>query len=257
VIRPRSAAVAVVASAALVGTVALTTHLANGEGVPKRRLVVSGGIPQGAAVTAAAPANPPPRHSAPHSQPGPQDRYAAWATTMSARTGVPARALVAYAAAQQALAREQPACGISWPTLAGIGYVESDNGGLGGGLLADGRPLQDIVGVALTGAGAVAAVGDTDDGRLDGDPTVDRAVGPLQFLPATWEQWSSDGDHDGLDDPQDIDDAALAAARYLCVSGDLRTGDGWTDAVLSYNHSTAYLDAVYAAGQAYAERSEG
>jgi membrane-bound lytic murein transglycosylase B len=125
------------------------------------------------------------------------------------------------------------------------------------GLLASGRPLQEIVGVALTGAGAVAAVPDTDGGQIDGDPTVDRAVGPLQFLPSTWETWASDGDHDGVADPQDADDAALAAARYLCVSGDLRTGEGWTRAVLSYNHSTDYLNAVYAASKAFAERSTG
>ncbi len=34
-----------------------------------------------------------------------------------------------------------------------------------------------------------------------------------------------------------MDDAALAAARYLCASGaDLATGTGWSTAVFSYNH---------------------
>ncbi len=47
-------------------------------------------------------------------------------------------------------------------------------------------------------------------------PTYDRAVGPMQFLPGTWGRWGSDGDRDGVSDPQDVDDAALAAARYLC-----------------------------------------
>jgi membrane-bound lytic murein transglycosylase B len=57
-------------------------------------------------------------------------------------------------------------------------------------------------------------------------------------------------------DPQDVDDAAYAAARYLCASGgDLTTGAGWTAAVLSYNHDDDYVRAVYDAARAYAART--
>ena len=85
-----------------------------------------------------------------------------------------------------------------------------------------------------------------------------RATGPLQFIPSTWDRWASDGDGDGVDDPQDIDDAAYAAARYLCASGaDLATGAGWSEAVFSYNHSSAYVRSVYDAAQAYADRTSG
>ena len=49
----------------------------------------------------------------------------------------------------------------------------------------------------------------------------------------------------------------LAAARYLCADGhDLTTGAGWADAVFSYNHAQAYVDAVHAAATSYAERTD-
>ena len=70
-----------------------------------------------------------------------------------------------------------------------------------------------------------------------GDPVWDHAVGPLQFIPSTWEQWGTDADGDGVADPNDIDDAAGAAVAYLCADGhDLTSGAGWADAVFGYNH---------------------
>jgi len=77
-------------------------------------------------------------------------------------------------------------------------------------------------------------------------------VGPLQFLPSTWAIWGTDGDGNGVADPEDLDDAARAAAHYLCADGhDLSTADGWTAAVLSYNHARVYLDQVYAVAVDY------
>ena len=155
---------------------------------------------------------------------------------------------------------EQPRCGLSWSTLAGVGYVESRHGTIGGRRLgADGRPgLTPIFGVPLTGAGPVAHVADTDDGRLDGDTLVDRAVGPMQFVPSAWRTWGSDGDGDGAADPQDVFDAAYSAGRYLCAVGlPLKSAIAWTRAVLSYNPSASYLRDVLAAANAYASRSIG
>ena len=89
-----------------------------------------------------------------------------------------------------------------------------------------------------------------------GDPRWDHAFGPMQFISSTWEAWQTDGDGDGVADPNDIDDASLAAADYLCADGhDLTSGEGWTDAVLSYNHARSYLEAVHDAATAYAERT--
>jgi hypothetical protein len=176
-----------------------------------------------------------------------QDAYAAWASGMSALTGVPARALQAYAAASHQVGRDSPGCHLDWTTLAGIGYVESLNGEDGQGLNPDGRPRALIYGPSLDGSGQLAAVADTDQGSLDADAMRDRAVGPLQFLPSTWRTWGTDGDGDGERNPQDMDDAALSAARYLCAAGDLSTPVGWTDATYSYNHSAEYVQSVYAA----------
>ncbi|MGF1648570.1 MAG: lytic transglycosylase domain-containing protein [Kineosporiaceae bacterium] len=182
----------------------------------------------------------------------------AWVTRTAAAAGLPERALQAYAAAELRTRQEDPECGLSWGTLAGIGWVESRHGTIGGNSLGpDGRPAAGpIVGVALTGEGSLAAVPDTDGGTLDGDATWDRAVGPLQFIPGTWARWGIDADGDGASDPQDVDDASLAAARYLCASGSPLTDPArWREAVLSYNRSEAYVGDVLQAADFYARRS--
>lgn len=178
-----------------------------------------------------------------------------WVQRLSRVEGIPAPAVRAYARAQLAAPR---GCGIGWTTLAGIGYVESHHGTLGGRtLLADGRSSSPIVGPALDGTGDFAAIRSTPSSRaLHGDAVWEHAVGPMQFLPETWSRYATDGDGDGHADALDLDDAAATAARYLCAGGgDLGTGVGWEKAVLTYNHSEAYVDAVYAAATAYAHRA--
>ncbi|WP_447407116.1 lytic murein transglycosylase, partial [Clostridium perfringens] len=83
-----------------------------------------------------------------------------------------------------------------------------------------------IRGPALDGDG-VAAIADTDGGRWDGDTLWDRAVGPMQFIPDTWSRWGADGNGDGAADPNQIDDAALATARYLCGASAMTDAAGW------------------------------
>jgi hypothetical protein len=74
----------------------------------------------------------------------------------------------------------------------------------------------------------------------------------MQFIPSTWRNWASDGNHDGIADPENIYDASLAAARYLCADGrDLATRTGLQSAILSYNDSVAYLNLVSAWLTAY------
>jgi len=183
-----------------------------------------------------------------------QPDLVAWANVTSPTVAIPAKALQAYGYAAAREAVRDPGCGIGWSTLAGIGAVESRHGSYGGARLDDlGRALPPIIGIPLDGAPGVEAIADTDDGALDGDPNFDRAVGPMQFIPQTWRKWGTDADRDGVADPNDINDAALTAARYLCAGKpNMATAKGWRDALFSYNRSQAYAIEVlqYAANYA-------
>jgi membrane-bound lytic murein transglycosylase B len=164
----------------------------------------------------------------------------------------------AYALADLTMRAQAPSCRISWSTLAGIGRIESHHGTIGGARLGDdGRPSRPIIGVPLNGGPGVRAIEDTDGGALDGDPTWDRAVGPMQFIPGTWKRWAMRANGDGNPpDPQNIDDAALTAANYLCSGErDLATGEGWWAAVMSYNNSVEYGQNVFSGADAYARAS--
>ena len=179
----------------------------------------------------------------------------AWVADIATRAGIPAPAVRAYATAQL---REPRGCEVGWTTLAGIGWVESQHGTLDGRTLADdGRSSTPILGPALDGDPYAAIRATPETSAWHGDPVWDHAVGPLQFIPSTWEQWGTDADGDGVADPNDIDDAAGAAVAYLCADGhDLTSGAGWADAVFGYNHDQSYVDSVYAAATAYASRTE-
>lgn len=176
-----------------------------------------------------------------------------WVARVAAATGIPERAFTAYAAAALAIGTTQPECGLGWNTIAAIGSIESDHGRHGGAVLGgDGYSQPAIRGAALDGNG-VQAIPDTDGGRWDADTVWDRAVGPMQFIPSTWTRWGSDGNGDGQADPNQIDDAALATARYLCASGSVSSTDAWRSAVFSYNNLDSYVDDVAARANRYAE----
>ncbi|TPX02837.1 murein transglycosylase, partial [Schumannella luteola] len=135
-----------------------------------------------------------------------------WLDRTARATGIPERALAAYAGAAIVKAQTLPECALSWATLAGIGATESDHGRHGGSTLDQyGTATPGIFGVALDGDG-VALIPDSDGGAIDGDAEADRAVGPMQLIPEAWRNWHVDGGGDGVEDPQNIDDAVLAAA---------------------------------------------
>jgi membrane-bound lytic murein transglycosylase B len=138
--------------------------------------------------------------------------------------------------------------------LAGIGMVESHHGTYRGAVVApngDVRPL--IRGVRLDGSMGNMQIADTDGGKLDGDPTMDRAMGPMQFIPETWRLYGVDANNDGIVNPDNIDDAALSAAGYLCWRGkDLATPRGWMAALRAYNLSDQYARTVRDWATAYA-----
>jgi hypothetical protein len=160
--------------------------------------------------------------------------------TASNPWSVPEVLLAAY---RQAVAGSPPACHLPVSLLAAIGQVESAS--LAGRSIDSAhRAVPPVLGPVLDGAGT-AAIPDTDGGRLDGNSRWDRAVGPMQFIPSTWATYGIDGDGDGRADPQNVYDATASAAGYLCAGGrDLALASGLRSAILSYNHSTAYLTTV-------------
>ncbi|MFE4960159.1 lytic transglycosylase domain-containing protein [Streptomyces sp. NPDC056653] len=158
---------------------------------------------------------------------------------------LPATLLAAYRQAEDELADSRPSCRLRRQLLAAIGQVES--GQARGGLVrADGTTRAPILGPRLDGNG-FAVIRDSDGGAYDGDFAYDRAVGPIQFIPSTWDIWGADGNSDGRSDPGNIYDAALAAGRYLCAGGrDLSRAADLDRAILGYNRSGAYLRTVKA-----------
>jgi len=179
------------------------------------------------------------------------DRWAEISATGS--NDVPEAAHRAYQNAAAHLSGSRPGCQMPWTLLAAIGRVESDHGRYGGSQLgSDGVSRPAIIGLALNGVGPVAAIHDTDGGKLDGDEVWDRAVGQMQFIPSTWRMVAADGDGNGEESPNDIDDAALAAGNYLCAGGfSVADTSGMARAIFSYNHSDYYVALVMAFQRGY------
>jgi cell wall-associated NlpC family hydrolase len=158
---------------------------------------------------------------------------------------IPPRMLTAYKKAASQTGKHAPACrGMRWPVLAGIAKVES-NHAAGRNIADNGDIRPKIYGVLLNGSGAggnTMAVPDTDGGRWDGTANGERAVGPFQFLPSTWESVGQDAGGDTVADPHNADDAALGAALYLCAGGrDLTQRAQLKAAIWQYNHSAEYM----------------
>ncbi|MGF9755890.1 lytic murein transglycosylase [Microvirga sp. 0TCS3.31] len=175
------------------------------------------------------------------------------ALTPGSASDIPQGALSAYQRAEAVINEADEGCNLPWEVVAAIGRVESDHGRFGGNTLDDrGVARPGIFGIALNGRNDTQRILDTDAGQYDGDTRFDRAVGPMQFIPSTWSVVGVDGDNDGTRDPQDIDDAALATAVYLCSGDDdLSSEKGQRASVYRYNHSNAYVDLVLEIMQAY------
>jgi hypothetical protein len=169
-------------------------------------------------------------------------------------SAIPRAVLAAYVNGAKMTNRVEPQCQVRWQVLAGIGYIESDNARSGGSSNPrwNGIANPPIYGPVLDGQGGVGRVPDSDRAALDGLANWDRAVGPMQFLPSTWGVFGVDADGDGVANPQDINDAALAAAHYLCAaSPELSRPRNLIRAVHAYNHSYAYVRAVLTAAASY------
>jgi membrane-bound lytic murein transglycosylase B len=184
----------------------------------------------------------------------PAEQLYRWATALAPTLGIPVLALEAYAYAAKVAQIENPKCHVGWTTLAGIGMVESKHGSYhGASIIANGDVRPPIRGARLDGRHGTMRIVDPAEDSRDGTHRVVRAMGPMQFIPATWRLYGVDAHNDGVASPDNIDDAALSAAGYLCFrGGDLAISRGWTAALRAYNDSDLYARAVRGWAAAYA-----
>lgn len=145
--------------------------------------------------------------------------------------GIPARAAQAY----QAAAGRCP--GLDWTLLAAVAAVETNHGQHAGASLdldtGEARPWS--FGPVLNGNNGTA---DIPIGQWAGwwglTGPWQQAVGPMQFLPATFDAHAIDADGDGVTNPHDVDDAAATAAHYICASAGAQV-DGTREIARIYN----------------------
>jgi hypothetical protein len=99
----------------------------------------------------------------------------------------------------------------------------------------------------------LAAIGQIESG--DGSnmgPSSAGALGPMQFLPSTWQEWGITGfGETGSPNIMDPFDAVPAAARLLCAAG-AGSASGLRGAIFAYNHATWYVNEVLALAREYA-----
>ena len=184
----------------------------------------------------------------------PADQLHEWARQRSPKLGIPVTALEAYAYAARVADVVNPKCHIGWTTLAAIGQIESHHGQYNHAVLSpNGDVRPPIRGIRLDGSGGTMQIVDNVQPELTDDDGVVRAMGPMQFIPETWRLFGVDANNDGVISQDNIDDAALSAAGYLCWNGkDLATAQGWMRALMSYNYSEIYARAVRDWATAYA-----
>ncbi|MEV4836302.1 lytic transglycosylase domain-containing protein [Nonomuraea sp. NPDC049486] len=99
----------------------------------------------------------------------------------------------------------------------------------------------------------LAAIGQVESGHgRNNGPSSAGALGPMQFMPATWKAYGVDGDGDGKKDIWSPYDAVPGAANYLCAVGAGQGGEKLRKAVWHYNHSWDYVNKVLGIADAYA-----
>jgi Transglycosylase SLT domain len=101
----------------------------------------------------------------------------------------------------------------------------------------------------------LAAIGqiESGDGQNEG-PSTAGALGPMQFLPSTWQTWGTDGFGDtGAPNIMNPYDAVPSAARLLCADGAASGGQGLRNAIFDYNHASWYVNEVLTLAGEYAQ----
>ena len=85
-------------------------------------------------------------------------------------------------------------------------------------------------------------------------PSSAGAIGWMQFMPASWEEYGLDANGDGVADPYNPEDAIYAAASYLSIAGMPADTYG---AIFAYNHADWYVSEVLANAGCYAQEVGG
>ena len=174
-----------------------------------------------------------------------------WSHKRSGPYDIPETALRAYAYAAWAVAKQKN-CNLGWPTLAALGESLSNHGRANDSQLGDdGTTTVPLRGLNLFDPAHPQEVADTDAGFFDGDPTKDIPIGPLQIMPSRWEQFNAAVEPDAKPNPDNINDASLTLAGFLCSVGDPSTPDGWANGVQQINANPEFVKQVHAIAKKY------
>ena len=88
---------------------------------------------------------------------------------------------------------------------------------------------------------------ESDHGENMG-PSSAGAMGPMQFMPSTWETSGVDGNGDGVPNIMDPEDAIPAGAKYLADNG---APEDWYSALFAYNGAGWYVREVLEVAEQY------
>jgi hypothetical protein len=131
--------------------------------------------------------------------------------------GIPQVVVDAMVSALQQVQQPQYSPGCTADLAMMLGAAQSESGSYWDQIGPNGISDPPIISLAPV------AGPDTDGGALDGTAADDRAMGIFQFIPKTWTGWviagtgyASDGNGDGVMDPQNAFDNSLGGARYIC-----------------------------------------
>ncbi|MER6828554.1 lytic transglycosylase domain-containing protein [Streptosporangium sp. NPDC000563] len=161
----------------------------------------------------------------------------------------PGSQVVAVGGARKS-ARE-PAAKAADAKTAGTGKVRQVTVGRPGSYLELYRKAAEVCpGLSWTVLAAIGQV-ESSHGRNNG-PSSAGALGPMQFMPATWKAYGVDGDGDGVADIWNPYDAVPGAANYLCANGAGKGGKKLEKAIWFYNHSWSYVAKVMGISRGYA-----
>lgn len=100
----------------------------------------------------------------------------------------------------------------------------------------------------------LAAVGKIESNHGENmGPSSAGALGPMQFLPSTWQEYGIDGNGDGEANIMDPEDAIPSAASYLDEGG---APEDWYKALYVYNRAGWYVRQVMGIAEQYRQQDE-